>query len=113
MIYIIFMKYFYLHFSTPSANTPTRGRSMSSGRETLPPPPPPPVEINTSTIPPVDLPPPPPVVSQSPTSCNIPPPPPPPPPLPHATAITNGPSSIIANGDIGKSPIKPVSLNFY
>ncbi|XP_019869432.1 wiskott-Aldrich syndrome protein family member 3 [Aethina tumida] len=28
--------------STPSANTPTRGRSMSTGRDNLPPPPPPP-----------------------------------------------------------------------
>ncbi|CAH1993702.1 unnamed protein product [Acanthoscelides obtectus] len=28
--------------STPSANTPTRGRSMSAGRDNLPPPPPPP-----------------------------------------------------------------------
>ncbi|XP_066993554.1 actin-binding protein WASF3 [Anabrus simplex] len=38
--------------STPTVssatNTPTRGRSMSAGRETLPPPPPPPVETVTS-----------------------------------------------------------------
>lgn len=93
--------------STPSANTPTRGRSMSSGRETLPPPPPPPVELSSTA--PVDLPPPPPIMSQSPTSNNIPPPPPPPPPLPHATTVTNGPSTIMANGDVGKSPVKSIS----
>ncbi|XP_065218853.1 actin-binding protein WASF3 [Planococcus citri] len=91
--------------STPSANTPTRGRSMSSGRETLPPPPPPPVETCVSATPPVDLPPPPPAMSQSPPSNGIPPPPPPPPPLPHAT---NGMSPILTNGDVGKSPIKPI-----
>ncbi|KAK7575555.1 hypothetical protein V9T40_011841 [Parthenolecanium corni] len=97
--------------STPSANTPTRGRSMSSGRETLPPPPPPPVENAVSATPPVDLPPPPPLLAQSPPSSCIPPPPPPPPPLPHAAdngVIANGPATIMANGDIGKSSMKPI-----
>ena len=42
--------------STPSSNTPTRGRSMSAGRDNLPPPPPPP-ETTTSPPPPNGLPP--------------------------------------------------------
>lgn len=33
---------------TSATNTPTRGRSMSAGRDTLPPPPPPPTEVTTN-----------------------------------------------------------------
>ncbi|XP_057665920.1 actin-binding protein WASF3 [Diorhabda carinulata] len=41
--------------STPSASTPTRGRSISSGRDNLPPPPPPP-EVTMSPPPPNGIP---------------------------------------------------------
>ncbi|XP_073991643.1 wiskott-Aldrich syndrome protein family member 3 SCAR [Rhodnius prolixus] len=75
--------------STPTissaVNTPTRGRSVSSGRDTLPPPPPPPVDLPSPPVEPLPPPPPPPsppVVA--------PPPPPPPPPLPSPPILTNG-----------------------
>lgn len=98
--------------STPSTcSTPTRVRSMSSGRETLPPPPPPPVDLQYSSSPPLSELPPPPVASSSPPPpppppCNIPPPPPPPPPLPYAESSEESSAPIMANGDVGKSPIK-------
>ncbi|XP_072155631.1 uncharacterized protein SCAR [Bemisia tabaci] len=78
------------------SNTPTRGRSASTGRDTLPPPPPPPIE--TPTPPPIEpLPPPPPPRACSPPA---PPPPPPPPPLP---MMPNGLIPTL-NGDVAKSP---------
>lgn len=91
--------------STPTtvsaSNTPTRGRSMSAGRDILPPPPPPPADT-----PPEPLPPPPPLSPSPPLSAVNIPPPPPPPPLP------NGPMPLV-NGDINcnntKSPIKQVT----
>lgn len=85
-----------------SASTPTRGRSLSSNRETLPPPPPPPIENSLPYTEP--LPPPPPPVSISPPipSANI-PPPPPLPPMPD-------PPASLSNGDV-KSPPKQVSNN--
>lgn len=106
--------------STPSANTPTRGRSMSAGRDNLPPPPPPPEAMMSppngipahlirqtsgsrsnsphshqgTPEPDQDLPPPPPVPKQaSPPKQATPvqaPPPPPPPPMP---LLANGPAS--------------------
>ncbi|XP_017768377.1 PREDICTED: wiskott-Aldrich syndrome protein family member 2 [Nicrophorus vespilloides] len=117
--------------STPSANTPTRGRSMSTGRDNLPPPPPPPDTMsppngipphltrqsshsrsnsphsNQHTPEPIqDLPPPPPVPKQaSPPKQSTPiaPPPPPPPPMP---LLSNGPTSPpplpMLNGDLAK-----------
>ena len=116
--------------STPSSNTPTRGRSMSAGRDTLPPPPPPPdttmsppngipahlvrsqsqsrsnsPHSHQATPEPVqDLPPPPPVPKQaSPPKQQTPvqaPPPPPPPPMP----LLNGPTTSppLVNGDLAK-----------
>ncbi|EFA08500.1 actin-binding protein WASF3 [Tribolium castaneum] len=110
--------------STPSSNTPTRGRSLS-GRDNLPPPPPPP---DTTMSPPngipahlatqsrsnsphqatppepvQDLPPPPPIPKQaSPPKQQTPqaPPPPPPPPMP----LLNGPTTSppLVNGDLAK-----------
>ncbi|KAK6629756.1 hypothetical protein RUM43_003574 [Polyplax serrata] len=110
--------------STPtvsSANTPTRGRSMSAGREQLPPPPPPPgdsimspglngpiaphllarqgstgsrsqsPQLHPAALEPAQDLPPPPPISASPP-VNIPPPPPPPPPPPFPTAVANGPT---------------------
>lgn len=116
--------------STPSASgTPTRGRSMSAGREALPPPPPPPESVmsppngvpahmlarkesvsrsnsphsHTATPEPPtnDLPPPPPVPRASPPKSDSPinAPPPPPLPPPPPMAITN-----IANGPTTVSP---------
>ncbi|XP_074027623.1 wiskott-Aldrich syndrome protein family member 3 SCAR [Leptinotarsa decemlineata] len=118
--------------STPSANTPTRGRSISSGRDNLPPPPPPPEgtmsppngipahvvrqasqsrsnspHSHTATPEPVqDLPPPPPapVKQASPPKQQTPvaPPPPPPPPMP---VMTNGPAVAplpMLNGDLAR-----------
>jgi WAS family protein 3 len=116
--------------STPSSNTPTRGRSMSAGRDTLPPPPPPPdttmsppngipshlvrsqsqsrsnsPHSHQATPEPVqDLPPPPPAPKQaSPPKQQTPvqaPPPPPPPPMP----LLNGPTTSppLVNGDLAK-----------
>ncbi|KAL0274535.1 UNVERIFIED_CONTAM: hypothetical protein PYX00_002638 [Menopon gallinae] len=130
-----------LIFTTPTIssanNTPTRGRSMSAGRDQLPPPPPPPGENvmspglngpiashvlarqgsgSRSASPqlhqpqaeqPQELPPPPPIPA-SPPATNIPPPPPPPPPFP--AIMTNGTAktSPLVNGDVGKSPHKQV-----
>lgn len=117
--------------STPTANTPTRGRSMSAGREALPPPPPPP---ETAVSPPngiaqhiisrqqsnsrsnsphshqntpepsQDLPPPPPIPKQtSPPKQATPVQAPPPPPPPPMPLITNGPlSPPLMNGDLSK-----------
>lgn len=115
--------------STPTVssatNTPTRGRSMSAGRETLPPPPPPPVETPPpltsppasqttpprNSITPEPLPPPPPIPEpprpSSPLS-NIPPPPPPPPPPPLVNGPTKPASPPLVNGDIVKSPAKQI-----
>ncbi|XP_018334731.1 wiskott-Aldrich syndrome protein family member 2 [Agrilus planipennis] len=118
--------------STPSANTPTRGRSMSAGRDALPPPPPPP-EMSMSPPngiparvmsrqqshsrsnsphshqatpePAQELPPPPPVPKQtSPPKQTTPVAPPPPPPPPMPTTLTNGPISPppMMNGDLAK-----------
>ncbi|KAF2883319.1 hypothetical protein ILUMI_22821 [Ignelater luminosus] len=117
--------------STPTANTPTRGRSMSTGRDALPPPPPPP---ETAVSPPngiaahilsrqqsnsrsnsphshqntpepsQDLPPPPPVPKQgSPPKQATPVQAPPPPPPPPMPLVTNGPTSPpLINGDLSK-----------
>lgn len=115
--------------STPSANTPTRIKSITTNRDNLPPPPPPPEAMSPpngipahiirqqsqsrsnsphshqGTPEPVqDLPPPPPVPKQqSPPKQTTPvqaPPPPPPPPMP---LISNGPvSPPMMNGDLGK-----------
>lgn len=87
--------------STPTtvsaSNTPTRGRSMSAGRDILPPPPPPPID-NT---PPDPLPPPPPL-SPSPPLHSI-PPPPPPPPLPNGDVNHMPP---VSSASSSKSPLK-------
>ncbi|BES92776.1 Hypothetical protein motif [Nesidiocoris tenuis] len=97
--------------STPTisstVNTPTRGRSVSSARDTLPPPPPPPVDLPS---PPQteQLPPPPP---PSPPPCAAPPPPPPPPPLPSPPSLTNGdvksPAKVNNVVNAGKKVISP------
>ncbi|XP_075233477.1 wiskott-Aldrich syndrome protein family member 3 SCAR isoform X3 [Lycorma delicatula] len=119
-----------MHYSTPTVssatNTPTRGRSMSAGRETLPPPPPPPVETPPppltsppasqttpprNSVTPEPLPPPPPIPEpprpSSPIN-NIPPPPPPPPPPPLVNGPTKPASPLLVNGDIVKSPVKQI-----
>lgn len=121
--------------STPSAsNTPTRGRSMSTGRETLPPPPPPPEAVmsppngvpahllsnrresgsrsnsphshSATPEPPVsELPPPPPVPKMSPPKQESPTNAPPPPPLPPPPPVAMS----FSNGSTAVSP-PPVSL---
>lgn len=115
--------------STPSANTPTRIKSITTNRDNLPPPPPPPETMSPpngipahimreqsqsrsnsphshqGTPEPIqDLPPPPPVPKQqSPPKQVTPvqaPPPPPPPPMP---LLTNGPTvPPMMNGDLAK-----------
>lgn len=115
--------------STPTANTPTRVKSITTNRDNLPPPPPPPETMSPpngipahiirqqsqsrsnsphshqATPEPIqDLPPPPPVPKQqSPPKQITPvqaPPPPPPPPMP---VISNGPvSPPMMNGDLAK-----------
>ncbi|CAH0564947.1 unnamed protein product [Brassicogethes aeneus] len=117
--------------STPSANTPTRGRSMSTGRDTLPPPPPPPEAVSSppnglpahlarqssqsprsqspAPDPQQDLPPPPPAPKQqSPPKQQQPavaaPPPPPPPPMPMVNgggAAQGSPPQALMNGVMG------------
>lgn len=116
--------------STPSAsNTPTRGRSMSTGRDNLPPPPPPPEAVmsppngvpahmlprkdsttrsnsphsHQPTPEPInnDLPPPPPVPKASPPKSTSPVNAPPPPPLPPPPPM---PMPDIANGPTTISP---------
>lgn len=117
--------------STPSANTPTRGRSVSSGRDNLPPPPPPPDvpmspppngiparlvpysspqhSQNNQEAANMDLPPPPPVPKQqSPPKQQTPvqqqqaPPPPPPPPMPVLNNNVSPPPPVMMNGDLAK-----------
>lgn len=109
--------------STPSSNTPTRGRSISSGRDNLPPPPPPPETVmsppngiitaphllarsrsnsphsyTATPEPQHELPPPPPA----------PPAPPPPPPLPPSptAVVSNGPTSPPLVNGVTTSPPK-------
>lgn len=118
--------------STPTANTPTRGRSMSTGRDNLPPPPPPPEATmspppngipahivrqsshsrsnsphshQATPEPTQDLPPPPPVPKQASPPKQVVPAvqAPPPPPPPPMPLITNGPTSPpVMNGDLAK-----------
>uniref|UniRef100_A0A0A9YPN5 Wiskott-Aldrich syndrome protein family member n=1 Tax=Lygus hesperus TaxID=30085 RepID=A0A0A9YPN5_LYGHE len=94
--------------STPTisstVNTPTRGRSVSSVRETLPPPPPPPVDLPSPPQTEILPPPPPP----SPPPCAAPPPPPPPPPLPSPPQLTNG--DVKSPAKIKEHPVVPPAM---